>query len=142
MNWCDYLKSGILDRGFHQSTADACLLVRGRLLTVVCVDDIIIVGKREKEIEQLFRPLKDVFPMDADACRSQSTQSAVKLNKFDFTDDGDMKTFLGVEIQRTLDGTHLLQSHLIERMLQIMMISIIFVVYSHFLLYICGFHVL
>ena len=86
-------------------------------MTVVCVDDIIIVGKREKEIEQLFRPLKDVFPMDADACRSQSTQSAVKLNKFDFTDDGDIKTFLGTEMKLTPDGIHILQSHLIERML-------------------------
>ena len=38
--------------------------------------------------------------------------------KFQFTDDGDIHTFLGVEIQRTPDGIQLLQSHRIERMLQ------------------------
>ena len=63
---------------------------------VVYVDDMTMVGKRAKCIEQLIRSQKDVTFMDLDTGQSRSSQSTVKLKKFDFTDDGDIKIFIGV----------------------------------------------
>ena len=72
-----------------------------------------MVVKIAKDTKQLLRHLKDGTPMDPDAGRSQSCQIAVKLKKFDFTDNSYIKAFLGAETQRALDGIHLLQSHLL-----------------------------
>ena len=46
--------------------------------------------------------------MDPDTGQPQSNHNAAKLKKFEFTDDGGIKTFVGVDTQRTPDGIHLL----------------------------------
>ena len=73
---------------------------------VACAKDAMMTGKRAKDIEQLHRSLKNATPMDLDTGQLKSIQSAVKLKNFDFTGNGDIKTFLGAEIQRPLDGLY------------------------------------
>ena len=47
-----------------------------------------------------------------------STRKKVeKLKYFDFTEDGDSKNFLGVNVERTDSGFHMPHPHLISRIL-------------------------
>ena len=56
-NWFECLKGGLLARGFKQSQTDPCLFVRGTLIMVVYVDDVIIAGKSISDIALLLQSL-------------------------------------------------------------------------------------
>ena len=77
---------------------------------VVYVDDVIIASKINKDIENLLHSLKNGTDMD-------TKKEKLELKKFDFTDDGNIKTFLGVNVEQTSSGFHLSQPHLISRIL-------------------------
>ena len=79
-------------------------------MIVFYVDDVIIVSKQAAEIENLLASLKN--GMDIDTGQLQKG-----LKKFSFTDDGAIKTFLGVSVEKAKDGYHLSQPHLIARIL-------------------------
>ena len=42
-----------------------------------------------------------------------------KIKRFDFTDDGNVKTFLGVSVEKSDSGHHLSQPHSIRRVLEV-----------------------
>ena len=65
---------------------------------VAHVDDMIMVGKIAKDIEQLFRSLKCGTTMDIGTGQPQSIKSVVELKTFYFTDDSDVKKSIGTEM--------------------------------------------
>ena len=100
LNWFDYLKNGLMRRGFSQSEIDLYLFMRSSLVMVVYVNDIIITAKKRKDIEMLLYLLKHSTSID-------SKQEIPTLKKFDFTNDELIKTFLGVNVEETTDSFHL-----------------------------------
>ena len=111
LNWFDCVKSSLLDRGFNQSAIDPCLFTRGQLLAVVYVDDVIVAGKHTKQIENLLHSLKHGTDID-------SGQKLPNLKTFAFTEDGTIKTFLGINIDQINNGLYLAQPFLISRILK------------------------
>ena len=84
---------------FKQSTVDECVFYRGNVLYVLYTDDSILAGPNRDEIEQVLKELKEA--------------------KLDITDEGDVKDFLGVNIEKQNDGTiHMTQPHLIDQILK------------------------
>jgi hypothetical protein len=78
--------------GFRMSDADRSFYVRksdeGIVVITIYVDDLIVGGANEKEIEHVKSFLEQ---------------------KFDMKDLGELKLFLGIEVIRTLEGIWLLQ---------------------------------
>lgn len=107
-NWYDCIKSGLEDRGFVQSQIDPYLFTRGSLMIILYVDDVLIAAKHSTHIDNLISSLKEGIDID-------TGKQNHKLQKFQFTDDGCIKTFLGVNADRAKDGYHLAQPHLIKR---------------------------
>ena len=93
LNQFDYIKSGLLDRGFCQSAIDPCLFIRGSLVIVVHKDNVIIAAKNNLHIEKLLLSLKNGTNID-------TGKKKPHLKSFDFTDNGDIKTFLGINIEK------------------------------------------
>lgn len=67
---------------------------------VIYVNDMIITAKKRKDIEMLLYLLKYGTSID-------SEREIPTLKKFNFTNDGSIKTFLGVNIEQTTDGFYL-----------------------------------
>jgi len=99
MNWFEHLRTGLLQRGFKQSTIDPCLFTTKDIIIVVYVDDTLIFAQDQSTITKLI-----------DSLRSE----------FDLTDEGDnVKQFLGVKIDRKNDNSiEMSQPHLIQQILQ------------------------
>ena len=84
---------------FKQSTVDERVFYHGNVLYVLYTDDSILAGPNRDEIEQVLKELKEA--------------------KLDITDEGDVKDFLGVNIEKQNDGTiHMTQPHLIDQILK------------------------
>ena len=113
LNWYDCIKSGLQDRGFIQSQVNPCLFTRGSLMVILYVDDVLIAAKHSTHIDSLLASLKDGTDID-------TGKDNPKLQKFQFTDDGSIKTFLVVNIECTQNGFHLAQPHLIARILHVL----------------------
>ena len=111
LNWYDCIKTGLENRGFVQSQIDPCLFTKGSMMIILYVDDVMIVAKHSTQIDNLIKSLKDGTDMDTGYLNSS-------LKKFVFTDDGSIKTFLGVNIERTKEGYHLAQPYLISCILE------------------------
>ena len=60
---------------------------------VVCVDDVLIAAKQQHQINNLLQSLKKGTNMD-------TGQRESHLKTFDFTDDGNVKTFLGTNVEK------------------------------------------
>lgn len=112
LNWFDEIRNGLLDRGFEQSQIDSCLFTRWSLAIVLYVDDVIVIAKKAKDTQKLINSLKNGTDID-------TGQVNKDLRKFIFIDDGSIKTFLGVNVERTPEGFHLAQPHLIARILEV-----------------------
>jgi len=98
--WYQYL-SDILDNkvGFVRSEVDECVFYRGNVMCVLYTDDSILAGPDQAKAEQAIEDIK-----------------AAKLN---ITVEGDIKDFLGVNIERMEDGSVILkQPHLIDQILE------------------------
>ena len=78
---------------------------------VVCVGNVITSSKSNKDTENLLHSLKNGTDM-------VTKKERLELKKFDFRDDGNVKTFLGVSVDRTSSGFYLSQPHLIPRVLE------------------------
>ena len=98
--WNKYLVDKLVNvLKFKQSTVDECVFYRGNVLYVLYTDDSILAGPNRDEIEQVLKELKEA--------------------KLDITDEGDVKDFLGVNIEKQNDGTiHMTQPHLIDQILK------------------------
>jgi hypothetical protein len=90
--WHDKIAEYLVTIGFRMSDADHSLYVRksdeGIVVITIYVDDLIVGGDNEKEVEHVKCLLKQ---------------------KFDMKDLGELKFFLGIEVIRTPEGIWLLQ---------------------------------
>ena len=51
LNWFDCIKTGLQSRGFSQSQIDLCLFMKGSIVLVLYVDNVIIIAKHATDIE-------------------------------------------------------------------------------------------
>ena len=97
-NWYNMLRKGLERRGFLASRIDECVFYSEGAVILTYVDDCIIFGDSDNRVNEVIQSLWE------------------GPEKFDFTDDGDVDKYLGVEV-RSLGGNtfELAQPHLIER---------------------------
>ena len=103
-NFWEFLKDGLKSRGFsNQSSADQCVFYAKEAILLVYVDDCIILQKKDsKAADNLIRDLQE------------------GNEKFEFTDDGNLEKYLGVDVKKNPNGSiELTQKHLIQRLLQV-----------------------
>ena len=99
-NWWNLLKSSLETRGYdNQSATDPCVFIGKESVVLVYVDDCIIFSRKNSGIsDKLITSLKD------------------GKENFEFIDEGDLKSYLGVDITKRKDGSIVVtQPHLIER---------------------------
>lgn len=82
--WTQYLTKGLLNLGFEQSKVDECVFYRGSTTFLVYVDDGILIGPDKYEIDKIIKELQKTFKM---------------------TDEGDLKDYLGVNVEKQKDGS-------------------------------------
>jgi hypothetical protein len=96
-NWFDTLKNSLLARGFTQSSIDPCLFIRSNCILVVYVDDCLLFAKSDEVLDSVVASLQ---------------------SEFNLTSEGDVGAFLGVDIQRNIDGyLELVQPGLINKII-------------------------
>ena len=109
LNWFDKLRKGLEDRGFVQSKIDPCVFMRHDCIIVTYVDDCIMFVKDIKVADTLVKSLQE------------------GPEKFDFTDEGSVHNYLGVEIIDRPDihkkAFEMKQPYLIERILETVQID-------------------
>ena len=100
-NWYTMIKNGLMDRGFEPSEADPCMFIKEELVVVLYVDDMIVVGKRKQDIEELYNSLKE------------------GNENFKLTKEGKIDKYLGVELIDDGQGSfEARQPHLIKRIIE------------------------
>lgn len=96
--WNKFLHDGLIKAGFKQSKIDECVYYRGKTLFLVYVDDGILAGPSETDIDVIIAELK---------------------KKFDMTDEGTLTDYLGVNVQHLPDDRiKLSQPHLIDQIIK------------------------
>ena len=103
-NFWNLLKNGLEARGYEkQSASDSCVFLGKHSIVIVYVDDCICISKKgSTDADDLIKSLKEGD------------------ENFDFTDDGALDKYLGVDVKRHKDGKiELSQSHLITRFLEV-----------------------
>ena len=99
-NWFLCLKASLLHRGFVQSQIDPCLFYSATVVIIVYVDDAILCGLNQHDINQVIESIKSDFKL---------------------TDEGDFHTYLGINMRNNLNGTYeLIQPHLISKALDVL----------------------
>ncbi|MEY3108605.1 MAG: hypothetical protein RL730_956, partial [Actinomycetota bacterium] len=99
-NWYSYLKEALESRGFKESLSDPCVFMKANMVILVNVDDCILIGKSTDIIKDFVDSLTN------------------GPEKFEFTDEGTMDKYLGVDIQKLDNGEFVLrQPFLIQRIL-------------------------
>ena len=86
LNWFNMLKEGLEKRWFTSSDVDPCVFLSKDAMILTYVDDCLILAKNKKIIENIIKVLKD------------------GEEKIDFTDNGDIKYYLGVVFKISLNG--------------------------------------
>ena len=99
-NWYEFLKKGLEDRNFKQSQTDNCVFFRNDCIVLTYVDDCVIFSKSKKVADDLILSLEKGH------------------ENFDFTDDGDLLTYLGISLEKSNEKWTLTQPHLIQRTLK------------------------
>ena len=99
-NWYDCLKKGLEQRGFKESLSDPCVFMKKDMFILVYVDDCILISNSKSMLHRFVSSLKN------------------GIECFEFTDEGPMDKYLGVEIER-LNGKEFIlrQPFLIKRIL-------------------------
>ena len=102
MNWHCKLKTTFEDRGFMESLSDLCVFISKEMIILVYVDDCIIISKEALVIQKFISSLKS------------------GIGDFIFTEEGNMNSYLGVDISSFTDkkGFTLSQPFLIDRVIQ------------------------
>ena len=97
--WTKYIDKGLRDIGFVPSQVDECLYYRGSTIFMLYVDDAICIDASMDKVHQVY---KDILSAG-----------------YDISDEGDLKDYLGVDVDRQPDGSiHMSQPKLIEQILQ------------------------
>ena len=103
-NFWNLLREGLEARGYkQQSESDPCVFLGKESIILTYVDDIIVINKRgSTAADDLIKALREGH------------------ENFDFTDDGNLEKYLGVDVKRHKDGRiELTQKHLIQRLLEV-----------------------
>ena len=96
--WGDYLKAGLIERGWKPSDIDSCLYTKAGIILIVYVDDAILISPSKPLIQ------KEISSLHKD---------------YQLTDDGPLKDYLGTRFTRRDDGSVVLtQPHMVNRILQ------------------------
>jgi Reverse transcriptase (RNA-dependent DNA polymerase) len=97
--WNKYLVNKLVHEvGFKQSKVDECVFYHGNVLYVLYTDDSLLAGPSKKEIDQAMED--------------------IKAANFKIEIEGDIKDFLGVNIEQSDDGSiTFTQPHLIDKVL-------------------------
>ena len=105
-NWYDCLKKGLEHRGFKESVSDPCVFMKKGMIVLFYIDECILIADDKSLIQQFIHSLKH------------------GIEKFDFTDEGLMDKYLGVEIKK-LDGNEFIlhQPFLIQRILDLLNVT-------------------
>ena len=82
--WNDYLKKGLLKRGWVQSNIDKCLYTKHGMLLILYVDDACFIYPHKHKIDAEIKSLQQ---------------------DYDLTDDSDLKDYLGTRFDRHKDGS-------------------------------------
>ena len=99
-NWYSCLKEALEKRGFKESLADPCVFMKANMVILVYVDDCILIAKHSDIINDFIESLHK------------------GPENFEFTDEGSMDRYLGVDIQKLDNGEFVLrQPFLIQRIL-------------------------
>ena len=102
-NWYEMIKGGLERRKFSPSIIDPCVFYKEGMIVLLYVDDMIVVSKKEEDIDKLIKSLKE------------------EDERFILTSEGDIKNYLGVEIVKNKDGSfEFKQPYLIWRILHYM----------------------
>ena len=107
-NWFQLIKTGLQVRGYeNQSSTDPCVFIGKDSIVMVYVDDCIIISKKNSPAaDRLIESLKRGH------------------ENFVFTDEGDLKQYLGIDVSKKADGScTLTQTHLIQRFLEVIGLS-------------------
>ena len=80
-NWFMKLKNSLEARDLFQSSVDPCVFFGEGLVVLTYVDDVIIIGDTTKKIDELIQALHG------------------GNENFDFTDEGSIDKYLGVEVK-------------------------------------------
>lgn len=97
--WNRHLHNGLIGAGFVSSDVDQCLYFRDSTILLIYVDDCLMI---DPDLEKVQRAFEDI-----------------KAQGFDMTDEGNLKDYLGVDVDKREDGTiHLTQPKLITRILE------------------------
>ena len=103
-NFWNLLREGLEARGYkQQSESDPCVFLGKDSIILTYVDDCIVIHKRgSSAADDLIKALREGD------------------ENFDFTDDGSLEKYLGVDVKRHKDGRiELTQTHLIQRFLEV-----------------------
>ena len=96
--WNKYLVGKLTDIGFKQSMVDKSIIFCGNVIYALYMDDSILASPDDDELNKVIRDMKS---------------TGLELTK-----EGDLSDFLGVNINRKVDGTiHLKQPQLIDQIL-------------------------
>ena len=105
-NWYACLKEGLERRGFKESKADPCVFIKKGMIVLTYVDDCILISDKKEMISQFMTSLKN------------------GIEKFEFTDEGPLDKYLGVEIEKLKDNEFILrQPFLIQRILALLNVT-------------------
>ena len=80
-NWYDFLKKGLERRGFCESKADNCVFMKKGMIILTYVDDCILITNKKETLDQFIHSL------------------ANGIKNFEFTDEGAIDKYLGVDIE-------------------------------------------
>ena len=102
LNWHNKLKAALEARGFVESLSDPCVFIGKPMIVLYYVDDCILISKDKSTIAYFIASLKH------------------GSENFEFTDEGSMRTYLGVDISHQPDskGFTLSQPFLISRVIE------------------------
>ena len=96
--WYNHLHDNLIKLGFVRSNIDKCIFYKGTCVLLVYVDDCIIMGPHQSEIDEIISDMSGELRME---------------------DQGDLEDYLGVNISRGKDNTFTLaQPQLIQSILE------------------------
>jgi hypothetical protein len=99
-NWYECLKKGLERRGFTESKSDPCVFLKKDMIILTYVDDCILISNKKEMLDQFIHSL------------------ANGIEKFEFTDEGAIDKYLGVEVVKLKNKEFILrQPFLIQRIL-------------------------
>ena len=101
--WFEYIKKGLISRGWKACEQDPCLFTKGKVILVLYVDDAVLLSPSLQDIKREIVSLQEEFTL---------------------TDEGPINDYLGVRFDRKPDGSiELCQPRIIERALNLAGIS-------------------